>query len=78
MFFDLRLQPFAGRKKPIAAHARHSTNPKFQPPIFSVADEVRVHQRKPCDSSDFRFKRSKKASHSVKGEHPQANPFRRR
>jgi CreA protein len=42
-------------------------NPKFQPLSFSVADGVRVHQHKARNSGDFRCKRSKKASHSVKG-----------
>src|ERR1700722_7156674 len=33
---------------------------------ISVADELRVHQRKACIPHDFRPERSKKASHSVK------------
>src|ERR1700731_3358675 len=37
-----------------------------QPLKFSVAEEIRVHQRKGLNSGDFGAERNKKASYSVK------------
>ena len=49
-------------EKTLPAHA-HIPNSRFS---FVVADEKRVHQRRPYNFSAFRPDRSKKASHSVK------------
>jgi hypothetical protein len=54
------------QSRPVAKSAKYSRTPiilESKQFMFSVADEIRVHQPKASNPCRFRPKRSKKASH---------------